>query len=859
MKRVAWLVVCSMSLGLLSPKQAHAIAPICVHHNDSAGLASALAGAVSSGLGATIEVEQGTYVVPPTGWVYVFSPRQDIALLGGYVQGTNCQQRHITASPNTPSTNTILDGQSQNGAIIAIELQGATPANLPYGTLTFEGFEVRNLQTTSNGPNGTGLFVVWDVFDGFNGGIVFRYNWVHNVISSGKVVELHTAGPMTFDNNLLDQNIGTHTAYLLSAQYNAAPWRIVNNTIANNTGEGLVVDQSGTYVQLFNNILYANTSFDLDAVGSFVELHADTYFNSTNSLFGNISNHGYAFAGTNPGYDPTTFHLLGGSGSINSGAAYAGVLPAQDLDGNARWVGSNPDRGAFESNVSDQAYWLVTSAADSSHASDSTVNCNPGSTKCTLREAITRANASGPSLIAFHLTGSCGPQVILLGSPLPDINNAIAIDGFSQPGAVMNTLAFDSGGGLNATLCIVIEGIIANNVSSALIAAPTDFGAQLDVRGVMFEGFTGPAVSLSANSYHWVHGNAFGIETDANPFVFGNAAGVLLGGGATFSTVGGNAPADSNVFGRMNDASKAAITLSSSANGHFGHSVVGNLVGVDGGYTVHANQGAGLHVQNSSNHEIRNNSFVANAMEGISLSAANSNWLHDNNIGALPQEGVLYASTLSNGGSGIALSNGAANNAIGGFDKTAYQIGYSNTIQNNKGPGVWIRTGAGTGNSVLSNHIGANGPNGSAGGDFAIDIGALGTAAGTNPDSVDILQSYMLGYQTFMLNFIVAGKGGDAYRVDFYLNNDTGCDAGGYGPAEIPIQTYSFTMPGAGMQFQGVSVQLPVFGIFQMPSYVTAAATNLASGTTSQISNCALLKNDRIFIDGFESQPISAG
>ena len=287
--------------------------------------------------------------------------------------------------------------------------------------------------------------------------------------------------------------------------------------------------------------------------------------------------------------------------------------------------------------------------------------------------------------------------------------------------------------------------------------------------------------------------------------------------------------------------------------------MVGNLVGVDGGYTVHANQGAGLRVQNSSYHEIRNNSFVANALDGISLSAANSNWLHDNSIGALPQEGVLYASTLSNGGSGIALSNGAANNAIGAFDKTAYQIGYSNTIQNNKGPGVWIRTGAGTGNSVLSNHIGANGPNGIAGGDFAIDVGALGTAAGPNPDSVDILQSYMLGLQTLMLNFIVAGNGGDAYRVDFYLNNDTGCDAGGYGPAERPIQTYAFTMPGTGTQFQGVSVQLPAFGVNQSPSYFTAAATNLTSGTTSQISNCALLKNDRLFIDGFELQPISAG
>ena len=144
-------------VAILSASTAHAIAPVCVLHNDSAGLAQALTNAASNGLSAQIEVEQGTYIVPSSGWVYQFGPRQNVALLGGYVPGTNCAQRQITASPNTPSTNTVLDGQSQNGASITFGLQLDNPANLPYGTFTIEGFEIRNLENTVG--NGSGLFI----------------------------------------------------------------------------------------------------------------------------------------------------------------------------------------------------------------------------------------------------------------------------------------------------------------------------------------------------------------------------------------------------------------------------------------------------------------------------------------------------------------------------------------------------------------------------------------------------------------------------------------------------------------------------------------------------------------------------
>lgn len=854
MKRAFSAGLSGLLLNLLVHAQtALAIAPVCIAHNDSASLTQALANAASSGLSTTIEVEEGTYTVPPTGWIYQFSPYQNISLLGGYIPGTNCQQRQITASPNTPSTNTILDGQSQDGAYIALGVRPQNPGKMPYGTLTIEGFEIRNLRSTAAG--GSALFAAFNIQDGRTGGIVFRYNWVHDSVAAATAVELDTAGPMTVTNNLIDKNISAESVWLESADFNTAPWRIVNNTIANNTGEGLLVYQpTGTYVQLFNNILYANTGFDLDALESLVELHGDTYGTSVTSGSGNISNHGYAFAGVDPGYDTTSFHLTAGSGSINSGAGFASVLPTQDLDGNPRWVGSNPDRGAFETATSDQAYWVVTSSADTSHATDSSVNCNPGSTTCTLREAITRANAAGASTIAFHFGSTCGPNVILLTSPLPNVNVPLLIDGFSQPGAASNTRLVSQGGALNETLCVVIEGAVVDNVASALIAGSSNFGAQLEVRGVTFEGFLGPAIALAQGSYHWIHGNTFGVETDANPFVFSNASGVQLGSGVTFSTVGGNAPSDVNVFGNMNDASKAAITVNATPNGHIGSAVAGNLIGLTPA-NLEANQGSGLLLQNTTYNEIYDNTIVASVLDGIDISNASANWVHDNTIGSAPQFGILYSSGYGNGGAGIALYSNSAGNHIGVFDDTASQIGYSNIIMNNNGPGVWIESSAGVANTVLTNSIGANGPG--PGGDLAIDTGALGSSAPSGAPTVSMLQSYLLGFGTMDLNFLVTGTGGTAYRVDFYNNPGPACDSSGYGPAESPVQTYSFTMPGSGYQVKNLSQMLPVVNVLQSPANVAAAITDLSTHTTAQISNCVMLPNDRIFSDGFEA--VSAG
>src|SRR5262245_42619613 len=68
-----------------------------------------------------------------------------------------------------------------------------------------------------------------------------------------------------------------------------------------------------------------------------------------------------------------------------------------------------------------------------------TGGCIPG--ECTLREAITAANAAGGhDQIVFAIPGA-GPHTIALALTLPAITDALTIDGYTQAGSVENTAA----------------------------------------------------------------------------------------------------------------------------------------------------------------------------------------------------------------------------------------------------------------------------------------------------------------------------------------------------------------------------------------------------------------------------------
>ena len=116
----------------------------------------------------------------------------------------------------------------------------------------------------------------------------------------------------------------------------------------------------------------------------------------------------------NPG--AADYRLQAASPAVNSGNALDPFgNPATDIAGNKRWVGSHPDRGAYESPFSDQTSYVVTSAADS----------GPN----TLRQAITDANSlPNPASITFSIPLAC-PAEIKLDATLPALASPIVIDG----------------------------------------------------------------------------------------------------------------------------------------------------------------------------------------------------------------------------------------------------------------------------------------------------------------------------------------------------------------------------------------------------------------------------------------------
>jgi CSLREA domain-containing protein len=260
---------------------------------------------------------------------------------------------------------------------------------------------------------------------------------------------------------------------------------------------------------------------------------------------------------------------------------------------------------------------------------------------CSLREAITAANANiDGNIIAFNIPGA-GPHTISPTTVLPTVNSAVTIDGYTQPGSVPNTSTTAN----NAVLRIRLDGL-ALGVDARGIAI---CGRDVVLRGLSMTRFNGFAV-------FWGSDNA-GVDCNPNPsgggFVggfiglgpdgaaLGNATGFRLQPGIGFR-VGGVAPADHSVISD-NDT---GITL----NGADDVVILGNLIGTDptgqlprgntneGVQTLGAStgivigglaapnrfafNGAGInHRISSAVLDIRGNEFVSNSGLGIDLCA----------------------------------------------------------------------------------------------------------------------------------------------------------------------------------------------------------------------------------------------
>ena len=558
---------------------------------------------------------------------------------------------------------------------------------------------------------------------------------------------------------------------------------------------------------------------------------------------------------------------------------------------------------------------------------NSTSDATDNDGACTLREAIIAANMNQPSsdstngciagivspavdTIAFDIPGtdagcSGGPPkicTIALLSPLPDIVEPVAIEGYSQPSATANTLAI----GDNAVILIRID---ASGMSGTpLNLAPGSGGST--VRGlsmVKSGGDTnnlGYLVTLSSNG-NLVAGNFIGVEPDGTTVSTNHIIFASLRVASSNNTIGGTAPASRNLVALTNQGNSHAMdmdagtanlvegnyfdldatgttaigdaviavnvatggnTIGGSAAGagnvigawsaaglQFGFNSAGggiaqgNLIGTDATGTVALPTGLYGVVIGGSNGTVTIGGSAAGAGNLI-RGGANGIFVFGNPSGGNPviqgnHIGISLDGTvpLPSGASGINVNTSNSGGLIGGMAP-----GEGNVIASNGTNGVTVAFAAGW--AILGNSIYGNG--------FGISLAASDSIVPPTPNDLDdpdtgpnnrqnypVLGAGVVGPKTIVhVSGSLNSEVNKTYRLEFFAN--AGCDTSGHGQGKIFVGTTDVTTNPNDVAFGPLALTTPIHR-----HVITATATDPA-GNTSEFSDCS--NDDTIFTDGLE-------
>ncbi len=837
MKLKSWvfgLAFLASGLGLCGAARANQTICVDITNPASPNLITSLQQWANSGTGTiTIDVAAGTYGL--SGNFTQFSSAS-LNLLGGFAPGTNCD----TSQRNLGTQTTILDG---GGSVLFLE---------PDASLIIDGITLRNYTGSQEiaGQNVRGV----EISTITNAANLFVSRFVAQADSS---VYFHngsgdTNGSITVENCLVHGQSNTTPAGI--AALHISTWGnnayVINCTVADNAIEGMELEtQNSGELFVYNTIAYYNNEDYADiatgnvsnppsiAYSMFSQFPSSPTLNASGSH--NIPLNVPCCSTPMFVAEGSDYHLQNSSLAVNAGTSSPVplTLPQTDISGNARWVGSAPDMGAYESLVNNNHLITVTNTSDSV------------STVGSLRWAMSSAPLN--SLITFNLGNNC-PYAIVLQSPLPDISGGqLIIDGTSQAGWSANTDTAD----FTANICVFV--VTNQSIPYALhVPSTASSNTSLVVRGLGVAGFNDAAIKLESGTNHVIAGNVLTpLVADLGLLGVGpNHDGVYLGGSATNSTVGDNSnPA---LFNLISDSTNVGIHIDGSlGNGSANHVVEGNLIGVAPDGTTASGNGTGIEIDYSPGNVLENNVVVNNATAGVVINGSSStqNLVQRNIIGETPAN----AQAAGNGGPGILVEDDAYNNLIGALPGSFYG---GNAINYNRAQGVFISSAA-AGNLVLANGIFSN-----AG--LAIDLGAAGATANQNPQVANTglpneLQNYPIitnAFRTATAEWVqatVTTFANQAVQIDVYaapscISSGHAYPRGGGGTdeAHVMVQTNASGVANFWIKFNSLGGQNLPF-----PYTLGATATSVGNGhnDTSEIGTCATESNDMIFRDDFEA------
>jgi hypothetical protein len=520
-----------------------------------------------------------------------------------------------------------------------------------------------------------------------------------------------------------------------------------------------------------------------------------------------------------------------------------------------------------------------------------TVTTTADSGAGTLRQAILDANANaGADTIQFNIVGS-GVHTIAPVTKLPNITEAVTINGYSQPGASANTsapnqgsnavilielngqnLAGFDGQGLDITSTgVTIRGLAINRCQNSAIRAGSPSNGMVIAgnflgtdpsgssrpgaqnHGVELNGVSGPVIGggnpadrnvIAGNDAADILLDAFG---GSNAVIQGNLIGLNAAGTAavegqfpergiyvrigTGMTIGGTTPALRNVIaGRRNGAIVLGYTVGSTAAQA---TIQGNYIGTDVTGTQPIPNSSAL-VLNSVNNVVGGSAAGAGNVIASSVNYAITGEGGSNEVIQGNFIGTDASATLDLGNQDGGIIIGGSNWTIGGEG-----VGEGNVIAHNGAPYGGIAHGAGTGTRIRANRIFDNET-------LGIDLYA-GFSPGVTPNDAgdgdagpNNLQNYPIltsagpaladGTGTHIVG-VLNSTASTTFDIDFFSNPPCAPFPQEYLEGQDYLGSTEVTTDGSGNA--AIDITLPV--TVEPGARITATATD-PSGNTSEFS-----------------------
>lgn len=505
---------------------------------------------------------------------------------------------------------------------------------------------------------------------------------------------------------------------------------------------------------------------------------------------------------------------------------------------------------SLHSTAATAAVFLVDTTSDDGGAPFQLCDGDAGNGNCSLRGAILRANASsGADTLTFAIPASDPGYVaatahwrIAPASSLPLIADDLTIDGYSQPGALANTLTPEAGGS-NARLKIELHGFGTTSQAGLDVG---NGNPRLSLSGLAINNFRINLQLLSPGP-HRVEGCFIGTDISGQQGISANANanGIRLRGAAV---IGGLVPAARNVIagnGYIGVWDESATTTTQPST------YQGNLFGLAAdGTTVLPGQDYGIYLSGAAEGALiggssagARNLFAGHEVNAIHFTGAAA----AANAPSLRIQGNYFGTdwsgTLARPNGALSISQPQPTLQLFRSGRCAAQIGgdgagEGNLIAHAAAAGVQVSTC--TGAAILGNAFRAN--------RIAVDLAPGSNADGATPNDAGDADSGGNRLQNHpVIESLVATGGGMlqlSYRVDSAVANSAyplriDLARGRNGQPEAPVLSDSYAAAQAGLSR---SVSFPAAALQGQPLVLSATD---ADGNSSEFHS------DWLFADGF--------